>query len=152
MISAVEAWQYLRRVIWIAYGGVEIDHAVEFAAVADPRVNLLPYLFCLGRVKAIKEGVWKNCMLERWDSCADGSNSFLVRARYELAIAGYHVLSIDSFRGGNERARKENVIDAESENDVLHVRSAPRPLHLRLDLIPQGPVQVAVDRPPVGGY
>ena|SRR5438045_1719610 len=62
MISAVEAWQYLRRVIWIAYGGVEIDHAVEFAAVADPRVNLLPYLFVFGAVKVIEEKALEYCL------------------------------------------------------------------------------------------
>src|SRR5438132_11394943 len=105
VISTVETGKYLRRVIRIAYGGVEIDHAVEFAAVADPHVNLLPYLFCLGRVKAIKEGVWENCMLERRDSSADGSNSFPMGARYQRTIARYHALSVYSFSRRYERAR-----------------------------------------------
>ena len=62
MISTVETGKYLRRVIWIAYGCVEIDRAIEFAIVPDPRVDLLPHLFVFGTVKVIEEKVLETCM------------------------------------------------------------------------------------------
>src|SRR5437016_4093371 len=75
MVSAVEAGQYLHRAIRITHSGVEIDHAIEFTAVANPRVDLPPHLFIFGTEKAIKERVLEDRTFERWDCGPDGPDS-----------------------------------------------------------------------------
>src|SRR5690606_20588271 len=48
MVAAIDGGGKARRVFRIAGDGVEIDHAVEFAAVADPVVDGLAVGFALG--------------------------------------------------------------------------------------------------------
>src|SRR6185295_16389383 len=60
----------------------------------------------------------KDRALERWDGRPNDSNALFVSARDELTIAGYQALGAHTFGEGYERARKEDVIDAKSEDDV----------------------------------
>ena len=45
-------------------------------------------------------------VLEGWNRCADGSDSFLVSQRYELTISGNHGLRCYAFSVSYERARE----------------------------------------------
>ena len=79
MISAVVSRQQLRGVAWVAHDFVEIDHSVEFAAAADPGVDLLTNLFILGSVKADR-GLTEGRVLKRRDRRPYDSNSLFVGA------------------------------------------------------------------------
>src|SRR5215471_14807043 len=97
MVSAIVSGQQLCRMAGVAHGLVKIDHSIEFTAAANPGINFLADLFFFWCVKAIEEGITKECMLKRWNCCPDGPNSLLVRTRYELTIAGYHMLCSHAF-------------------------------------------------------
>ena len=81
MIPAVVSGQQLCGVARVVHPFVEIDHAIEFTAAADPGVDFLTDFFFLGRVKAVKERIAEDRVLEGWNRCADGSDSFLVSER-----------------------------------------------------------------------
>lgn len=105
MVAAVVSGQNLCRVARVAYGLVEIDYSIEFAAAANPSVDLLADSFLLRTVKAVKERRTKDCILERRNCRPDGPNSLLVSARYELAIARYHVSTRDERRWLSRRRK-----------------------------------------------
>src|SRR5215472_8373541 len=98
MVSTVVSGQNLRRMARVTYCFVEIDHSIEFAAAANPSVDFLADLFLLWCVKVIEEGITKECMFKRWNGRSDDANSLLVSPRYELPIAGYHILRSHAFR------------------------------------------------------
>src|SRR5215472_980696 len=88
MVSAVVGGRELREVARVTHRFVEIDQPIKFTAAVDPGVDLLAHAFFLGRVKPIVERVTEEGMLERWNGCADDSDSLAVSARYQLTIAG----------------------------------------------------------------
>src|SRR5437763_13881365 len=139
MVAAVEGRQNLRGLIRVADGFVEIVHAVEFAAGANPGVDFLADLFVLRTVKAIIERVAEESVLEGRNGCADDPDSLLVSAGYELTIAGDQVTGGDAFGLRDERTGKEHVIDAEGEDGVFH---ACLPEHVAIEAhearLPQG--------------
>src|SRR6516225_1335172 len=91
VVPAVIGWKYLSWVSWVAYYRVEIDHAIEFAACANPLIDLLPHSFLLGRVKRDR-WILQERILERRIGGTDNPHPFCVGSRNELAIAGDHVL------------------------------------------------------------
>src|SRR5262249_143794 len=76
--------------------------------------------FALGREETFNEA-FEGRMFERRIGRADNANSLLMRARDELAITGDDILGGDGFAWRSEwECRKENVVDAETEDDVIH--------------------------------
>ena len=54
----------------------------------------------------VKERIAEDRVLEGWNRCADGSDSFLVSQRFELTISGNHGLRCYAFSVSYERARE----------------------------------------------
>src|SRR5437868_8132208 len=96
MVSAVVSREQLRGVARVSHNLVEINHCIEFSAVADPSVHLLPHLFFLGSGKA-DQRLTKDRVLERWDRSPYDSNPLFVGARYQLTIADYQALGTHTF-------------------------------------------------------
>src|SRR5205085_649221 len=97
MVSAVVSREQLRGVARVSHNLVEINHCIEFSAVADPSVHLLPHLFFLRSGKADQRRT-EDRVLERWDRSPNDSNPLFVGARYELTIAGYALIEDAQFR------------------------------------------------------
>lgn len=119
VVPAVVPRQQSRGAGGIPYRSVEIDDSIEFTAAAHPRVDRLPGLLIIRTIKAVKEGLTEECLLEWRDRCSNRSNSVLVGARYKLSIARYQILRSDRFACGYERAREQNVVHAHSKDHVL---------------------------------
>jgi len=90
MVSAVIGGKQLCGMSWIPQDPIEIYHAVEFAAAANPVVDLLTHSFSLGSVKrgyqSLEIGV-----LKRRIGRANDTNALLMRSRDELTVAGDEV-------------------------------------------------------------
>src|SRR5262245_23819273 len=61
-------------------------------------------------------------ILEGRNRCPNHAKAFFVGARDELPITVDQAFGAHVFAGWNERSRKEDVINAEQENDVLNAR------------------------------
>src|SRR5262249_18580427 len=118
MIAAVIQREQPRRVARVAHNFVEIHDGVEFAASADPRVDLVPRCFFLRR-EEMDLRMFEHRVLDGGDGGSDNKNPLLMRARDQLAIAGDDALGAHAFTGRYERAREKNVVDAEKKDDVL---------------------------------
>ena len=97
----------------IARQGVEVDHAVELPALADPVVDRLS-LGLLRLVVVAVEGRAVECILERRQSRAEDSQAMLVCARDQLLVAFNDVLSGRRrlALGNEDGVGPANVVDA----------------------------------------
>src|SRR5215469_9697063 len=123
MVSTVVCREQLRRVIRIAYNRIEINHAVEFFAAENPGVDLLSHPFFLRSVESDRRPrrpqIQKR-VFEWWVGRADDSNSFLMRPRNELPIAGDNTFRRDPLRGGCYRAGHRDVINSQANDHILN--------------------------------
>src|SRR6266700_6069998 len=74
VVAAVVSGQDLCGTVRVADGFVKIDYAIEFAAGADPSVDVLADLLVLGTVEMVIERVAKKGVLERRNRCADDAD------------------------------------------------------------------------------
>src|SRR6266852_5601393 len=96
VVSAVVNRAQSRRVARVPHNLVEIDHRIEFSASEYPFVDLLTHGFFL---RSIERDLRRSeeRVLERRIRRPNDSDSFFVRARYELAIAGYDAFGTNAF-------------------------------------------------------
>src|SRR6266404_3597013 len=105
----------------IADRRVEVDNSVELLRAANPSVDFLPQCFVLGCGK--EDGRCpEECALKWRDRSPDRSNTLLMSARDELTITLDHVLGARALRECRERAREEDVVDAENQDHIFDSR------------------------------
>ena len=104
---------------WIAHWRVKVDDGVECATLQNPGIDLLPNSLPLRRIKLHVRFLEERALEGRYGR-PNNSNILLMRARDELAIAGYDVLGAHLFICRSEReAGEQDVVHAQAHENVL---------------------------------
>src|SRR5437879_6141543 len=112
VVSAIVGGENLQRIGGILHRSLKIDYRIECAARTNPMIDRLavglPDVVVVAR---------KYSSLVRGQGAAENLEPTLMRASYELEVAGYDVIGIDSLRRTRRSVAK--IVDALEDNHVL---------------------------------